>query len=70
MAAGRRCAAAGWLDGSSRDPANSFSRKVPGRHALIEFREVYNATWLIERHGFRPPAAIRTEQLLLTAEAA
>ena len=26
------------------------------RHALIEFREVYNSTWLIERHGFRPPA--------------
>jgi hypothetical protein len=30
-AAGRRCSAAGWLDGSSREPANSFSRKVPGR---------------------------------------
>ena len=30
-AAGRRCSAARWLDGSSREPANSFSRKVPGR---------------------------------------
>src|SRR4051812_45481999 len=33
------------------------------RHALIEFREVYNTTWLIERHGFQPPAAIRQNQL-------
>jgi hypothetical protein len=33
------------------------------RHALIEFQDVYNATWLIERHGFRPPVAIRAEQL-------
>jgi hypothetical protein len=30
-AASRRCLAAGWLDGSSGEPANSFSRKVPGR---------------------------------------
>jgi transposase InsO family protein len=40
------------------------------RHALIEFREVYNSTWLIERHGFRPPAAIRAEQLPPAAKAA
>ena len=26
------------------------------RHALIKFQEVYNTTWLIERHGFQPPA--------------
>ena len=30
-ASSRRCAAARWLAGSSRDPANSFSRKVPRR---------------------------------------
>ena len=29
------------------------------RVAPLEFREIYNATWLIERHGSRPPAAIR-----------
>jgi transposase InsO family protein len=40
------------------------------RRALLAFREVYNATWLIERHGFRPPAAIRTEQLSPAALAA
>ncbi len=40
------------------------------RRALIEFRDVYNTTWLIERHGFRPPAAIRAEQLPPAALAA
>jgi putative transposase len=40
------------------------------RQALLEFRETYNATWLIERHGFRPPAAIRNEQLPTAAFAA
>ena len=40
------------------------------RQALIEFRAAYNATWLIERHGFRPPAAIRAEQLPTKALAA
>src|SRR6476619_3004435 len=39
------------------------------RHALIAFREVYNTTWLIERHGFRPPAAFRAEQLPPAAKA-
>ena len=40
------------------------------RQALIEFRQTYNSTWLIERHGFRPPDAIRAEQLPPTALAA
>ena len=40
------------------------------RLALLDFRETYNATWLIERHGFRPPAAIRQEQLSSAALAA
>jgi transposase InsO family protein len=40
------------------------------RQALIEFRDAYNATWLIERHGFRPPAVIRAEQLSPAALAA
>src|SRR3712207_3953147 len=33
------------------------------RHALIEFREIYNTTWLIERHGFRQPAALAAQIL-------
>jgi putative transposase len=40
------------------------------RRALLEFREAYNSTWLIERHGFRPPDAIRQEQLQPAALAA
>jgi putative transposase len=40
------------------------------RAALLEFREVYNATWLIERHGFRPPSAVRQDQLSPAALAA
>ncbi len=40
------------------------------RQALLAFRETYNTTWLIERHGFRPPAAIRDEQLSPAAMAA
>ena len=39
-------------------------------HALIEFRDTDNATWLIERHGVRPPAAIHAEQLPTAALAA
>ena len=33
------------------------------RVALLTFRETYNTTWLIERHGFQPPSAIRNQQL-------
>jgi putative transposase len=40
------------------------------RRALLAFRETYNATWLIERHGFRPPASLREEQLSPAALAA
>ena len=41
------------------------------RQALLEFRETYNATWLIERHGFMSPADFRQQrQLRPVAEAA
>jgi hypothetical protein len=40
------------------------------RQALIAFRETHNATWLIQRHGSRPPRAIRAEQLSPAALAA
>jgi transposase InsO family protein len=40
------------------------------RRALLDFRETYNATWLIERHGFRPPDAVRQDQLSTAALAA
>src|SRR3982750_768241 len=40
------------------------------RQALLDFREVYNTTWLIERHGFQTPAAVRQNQLSTAARAA
>src|SRR3954470_11288727 len=40
------------------------------RRALLDFRQTYNTTWLIERHGFRPPSAIRADQLSPIALAA
>jgi putative transposase len=48
----------------------SFATVEELRRALLAFRETYNATWPIERHGFRPPAAIREEQLSAVALAA
>jgi putative transposase len=40
------------------------------RQALLEFRRTYNSTWLIERHGFRTPDAVRQNQLSPAALAA
>ena len=40
------------------------------RQALLESRETYNATWLIERHGFMSPSEFRQRQLQPVAEAA
>jgi putative transposase len=40
------------------------------RQALLDFRETYNNTWLIERHGYLSPAAFRLNQLQTVAKAA
>jgi putative transposase len=40
------------------------------RQALLAFRETYNTTWLIERHGFLTPAQFRQKQLQTPAIAA
>jgi len=40
------------------------------RQALLDFRQTYNTTWLIERHGFVTPAAFRQSQLQPAALAA
>src|SRR4051795_6212148 len=48
----------------------SFASVEELRRALLAFRETYDATWLIGRPGFRPPAAIREEQLSAVALAA
>jgi transposase InsO family protein len=33
------------------------------RLALIAFRQIYNQSWIIERHGYRTPAQVRAEQI-------
>ena len=48
----------------------SFDTVEELRQALLDFRDTYNATWLIERHGFRPPNAVRQDRLHTAALAA
>jgi putative transposase len=40
------------------------------RRALAAFATEYNASWLRERHGYKTPDQIRTEQKALASEAA
>ena len=40
------------------------------RKALLQFQRTYNEQWIIERHGHRPPAAIRQEQSMNIRQAA
>jgi transposase InsO family protein len=40
------------------------------RVALREFQQRYNETWLIGRHGYKPPAQVRAAQLGILAAAA
>ena len=48
----------------------SFDTVEELRQALLDFRDTYNAAWLIERHGFRPPSAVRQDRLSTAALAA
>jgi putative transposase len=40
------------------------------RLALQRFRETYNRTWIVERHGYKTPAQVRAAQLEQVARAA
>jgi putative transposase len=40
------------------------------RLALIAFKDRYNSTWIVERHGYRTPAQVRHDQLHPAARAA
>lgn len=40
------------------------------RQALLAFRDTYNTTWLVERHGFHTPAEVRQQRLQSVALAA
>ena len=51
-------------------PSRTFETVEELRQALLAFREIYNGTWLIERHGFLSPAEYRKRQLQPLAQAA
>ena len=48
----------------------SFDTIEELRQALLAFQESYNSTWLIARHGFQTPKAVRHKQLPFAALAA
>jgi putative transposase len=50
--------------------ARTFETIEGLRRALPTFRDTYNTTWLIERHGFLTPDQFRQRQLQQVAEAA
>jgi putative transposase len=39
------------------------------RQALHAFKDTYNRTWIVERHGYRTPAQVRADQLGLAQAA-
>jgi len=39
------------------------------RQALQAFKDTYNQSWIVERHGYRTPAQVRADQLGLAAAA-
>ncbi len=57
------------VQGAAADGRARAARPLAGRLALA-FRETYNTAWLIERHGFRLPSAVRQDQLSTAALAA
>lgn len=40
------------------------------RNALLEFKETYNKTWILARHGYKTPSQIRQQQLAALDRAA
>jgi hypothetical protein len=39
----------------------TFDTVEDRRQALLVFQEVYSTSWLIDRHGFQTPAAVRQD---------
>ncbi len=48
----------------------SFDTVEELRQAVLAFKERYNQTWIVERHGYKTPAQVRAEQLPSAALAA
>jgi putative transposase len=53
-----------------RREARTFDTVEDSRRALLDSRETYDSAPLIERHGVRPPGAVRQDQLTTAALAA
>ena len=43
--------------------ARRFDTVEELRLALQRFRQTYNQTWIIERHGYLTPAQVRADQI-------
>ena len=41
----------------------SFATVEELRLALLAFKQTYNQSWIIERHGYKAPAQVRAEQI-------
>ena len=41
----------------------SFATVEELRLALLAFKQTYNQSWIIERHGYKTPAQVRTGQI-------
>ncbi len=73
---GTACAAAFWAERFIRTLKENllwvrdFATVEDLRLALLEFRRRYNETWILERHGYQTPAAIRAIQTQVAALAA
>lgn len=39
--------------------ARQHARQISVQKIILDFSRTYNATWLIQRDGFKPPSAIR-----------
>ena len=50
-------------DTIARASSSHFDTVGELRLALIAFKQTYNQSWIIERHGYRTPAQVRAEQL-------
>jgi putative transposase len=48
----------------------SFATVEELRQAVLAFKERYNQTWIVERHGYKTPVQVRAEQLPSAALAA
>ena len=41
----------------------SFATVEELRLALLAFKQTYNQSWIIERHGYQTPAQVRADQI-------